>query len=79
MTIADADATDPDAERDPLEDSRPPGAGTKEGSAKTGRERPFDEEPQTADVADETVDPDAPGRWIVDPDSGPPPEPNEPA
>lgn len=65
-----------DGRDDSLEDSRPPGAGGKEGSADHSRDRPFEEEPQTSE---DSGDADAPGRWIVDPDSGPPPEPNEPA
>ena len=69
------DETDSDRD-DPLENSRPPGGGKKEGSPMTGRERPFDEEPESAEAPG---DDDAPGRWVVDPDSGPPAEPNEPA
>ncbi len=40
---------DDDGRDDPLEDSRPPGAGTKEGSPDHSRDKPFDEEPQAAE------------------------------
>lgn len=76
MTTENESTTGDDGRDNQLENSRPPGAGKKEGLPDHSRDQPFDEEPQSAE---DPGDADAPGRWIVDPNSGQPAEPNEPA
>ncbi len=80
-------------QHDPLDDNRPPGAHSKEGTPDIGRDAPYDEEPEgpSSGSTEETPDNEAgdrdpqqdqeenaPGLWVADPDSGPPVEPNEP-